>query len=440
MKPARTHRTHLSSLSALGRRTEPPPIAWLMQHALEHPEVVSLAAGFTDNPTLPVADTGEIVAALLRGRRTGEPALQYGTAGGLPVLRRLTAQRLLAHDRAAIAASGSAAPPVQDRYAPDRTIITSGSQQLLYLLTEVLCDPGDIVIVEDPTYFVYLGMAQSHGLDCRGVPLLEHGIDLDALEALLESLRRSGELKRLKLLYLVTYHQNPTGRTTSFDRKQAVLDLLRRHEKAAGHPLYLLEDAAYRELRFAGSDVPSALAVPHSEERVLLAGTFSKPFATGLRVGFGVLPEPLLTPVLHVKSNHDFGTSSLLQHVLARALGGSAYDRHLQALRRRYRRKAGWMTDALRQSFPDTVHWQEPTGGLYVWAAAPRNVRTGLRSALFEHALNHQVLYVPGRLCYANDPHRRAPDHEMRLSFGSASRHEIELGIERLGTAIRELH
>lgn len=440
MKPSRTT---LSSLSALGRRTEAPPIAWLMQHALEHPDLISLAAGFTDNPTLPVADTRDIVAGLLRGHRSGEPALQYGTTGGLPELRRLTAQRLLTQDGAAITLTPTAGPAAdvqEGHYARARTIITSGSQQLLYLLTEVLCDPGDIVIVEDPTYFVYLGIAQSHGLDCRGVPLMEDGIDLDALEALLEGLRRTGTLKRLKLLYLVTYHQNPTGRTTTFARKQAALDLLRRYEKAAGHPLYLLEDAAYRELRFAGEDVPTALAVRGAEDRVLLAGTFSKPFATGLRVGFGVLPEPLLTRVLHVKSNHDFGTSSLLQHVLARALAGPVYDRHVQTLRRRYRRKAGWMTAAMRQSFPDTVRWQEPTGGLYVWAAAPRRVRTGLKSAMFRRALDHQVLYVPGRLCYANDPHRRAPDHEMRLSFGNATRQAIELGIERLGAAIRELH
>lgn len=438
MKAAR--RTH-SALSALGHRTEAPPIAWLMQLALERPGIISLAAGFTDNPTLPVAETREIVAEILRGRRTGEPALQYGTTSGLPELRRLTAQRLLAQDRAAGAATGSAATePSEELYAPSRTVITSGSQQLLYLVTEVLCDPGDIVIVEDPTYFVYLGIAQSHGLDCRGVPLREDGIDLDALEALLEGLRRSGELKRLKLLYLVTYHQNPTGRTTTFARKAAVLALLRRYERAAGHPLYLLEDAAYRELRFAGDDVPTTLSAAAGGDRVLLTGTFSKPFATGLRVGFGILPEPVLTRVLRVKSNHDFGTSNLIQNILLRALARGAYDRHVRTLQRRYRRKAGWMTAALQRSFPkESVRWDEPTGGLYVWAAAPRKVRTGLKSALFQHALDHDVLYVPGRLCYANDPHRRAPDHEMRLSFGNASKREIELGIERLGAAIREL-
>jgi 2-aminoadipate transaminase len=425
------------ALSALGRRTEAPPIAWLMEYALAHPEVISLAAGFTDNATLPVAEVREMLETLLKARRTAEPALQYGTAVGLPALRELTAQRLREMDETATATSGHPAPPVE-LYDPGRVLISSGSQQLLYLITEVLCDPGDVVLVEDPTYFVYLGIAQSHGLDCRGVRMTADGMDLAALEARLEELKREGALARLKLLYLVTYHQNPTGRTTAFARKKAALELIRRYERAAGHPLYLLEDAAYRELRFAGADVPSALAAGAGAERVLLTGTYSKPFSSGLRVGFGLLPEPIRTQVARVKSNHDFGTASLAQHILAGVLANGVYDRYVAAVQRRYARKARWMTAAIRAHFPETVTWEQPAGGLYVWAAAPRRVRTGLKSRLFRRALEHQVLYVPGRLCYATPARGRAPDHEMRLSYGNATRREIETGIERLGAALRE--
>lgn len=432
------------ALSALGRRTEAPPIGWLMEYALTHPQVISLAAGFTDNPSLPVGETEAIVRRLLGRRRTGEPALQYGSTAGLPALRELTAQRLGALDAAASEAGSAASggdAPVYDpsRYSPGRAVVTSGSQQLLYMLTEILCDPGDIVLVEDPTYFVYLGITQSHGLDCRGVATDAEGLDLEHLAAVLERLRANGEIRRLKLLYLVSYHQNPTGRTTSFARKAAALRLLRRYERAAGHPLHLLEDAAYRELRFAGDDVPSALCVGGAAERVLHVGTYTKPFATGLRVGFGLLPDRIRTQVVRVKSNHDFGTSNLAQAILAAAIEEGVYDAHVRRLRRRYRRKAGWMTAAVQASFPEAIRWDQPAGGMYVWAAAPRRVRTGLKSALFQHALAHDVLYVPGRLCYANDPHRRAPDHEMRLSFGNASRGEIEEGIARLGAALREM-
>src|SRR6266487_684158 len=311
-----------SALSKLGQRTDAPPISWLMQLTLDHPHLISLAAGFTDNESLPVEEARELLNEILASPKSGRAALQYGTTAGDPQLRRLTADRLRKLDSAEGTSSSASAHATSHRtgnvrdarrpipiaakeiYSPERMLITSGSQQLLYTLTECLCDPRDIVLVEDPTYFVYLGIVQSHGLCCRGIRLAADGIDLLHLEQTLEALRRRGELKRVKMLYLVSYSQNPTGITTSFVKKVAALAMLKRFERAAGHPIYLLEDAAYRELRFAGDDVVSALAAEGADARVIYTGTYSKPFATGVRVGFGILPKPLLTVVLRVKANH----------------------------------------------------------------------------------------------------------------------------------------
>jgi len=466
-----------SPLSQLGQRTAPPAISWLMSLTLAHPQLISLAAGFTDNASLPVDEARALLDEILSAPRTGQPALQYGSTAGDPLLRELTAQRLSAldapvaagvppavelgvppggkkatnaktarkndsHLKSASPLPGGRMPPstaggtLAATITPNRLLITHGSQQLLYLLTEALCDPGDIVLVEDPTYFVYLGIAQSHGLRCRGVRLLPDGIDLAHLEQVLEELRHSGDLPRVKLLYLVTYYQNPTGYTTSYAKKAAALKLLRRYEKFAGHPLYLLEDAAYRELRFNGDDIPSALTAPGGTDRVLYAGTYSKPFATGIRVGFGVLPEPVLTTATRIKGNHDFGTANLLQQLLSRALATGAYERHLAELQRRYVLKARVMTDAVRAHFPADVEWREPAGGLYVWARTPKRLRTGPKSPFFQAALKQNVLYVPGVLCYADDAVRRKPDHEMRLSFGGAGERDITEGIKRLGTVL----
>jgi 2-aminoadipate transaminase len=215
--------------------------------------------------------------------------------------------------------------------------------------------------------------------------------------------------------------------------------MLKRFEGAAGHPIYLLEDAAYRELRFAGHDMASALAADGADERVIYTGTYSKPFATGVRVGFGILPKPLLTVVLRLKANHDFGTSNLLQQLLRRALASCRYESHLTELQRRYARKAATMARAMRVHFPADVRWQEPEGGLYVWARCPKPVKSGVHSRLFRSALKHDVLYVPGELCYAHDPTRRKPNGEMRLSFGSATEADIRTGIARLGATLREL-
>src|SRR6266478_5602918 len=339
------------ALSRLGRRSEPPAMSWLMEVALSRPQMISLAAGFTDNETLPVTETRELVDEVLKSRKNGRPSLQYGMPAGDPMLRTLTARDCRLKDGAL----------AEDKaYSADRMIITNGSQQMLYMVTEALCDPGDIILVEDPTYFVYLGILQSHGVSARGVRLQKDGLDLTRLEEVLGTLKRSGKLRRLKLLYLVSYYQNPTGVTTSLEKKAGALKLLRGFEAAAGHPLYLLEDAAYRELRFGGKDVPSALAVRGDARRVVYAGTYSKPFATGARVGFGILPEPVLKAVRTIKGNHDFGTSNLLQQLVAGALASGQYEKHLTKLRSRYAHKARVMRKALQEHFPPEVQWWEP--------------------------------------------------------------------------------
>jgi 2-aminoadipate transaminase len=417
-------------LSKMGQRTAVPPISWLMHAALSRPKLISLAAGFTDNSTLPVEISRKLFNDILRSPKTGQPALQYGITAGESNLRQLTAQHLQKLDGANSASKG---------HSPARVMITGGSQQLLYMTLEALCDEGDIILVEDPTYFVFLSILQSRGIRARGVKLERDGIDLAHLEKVLERLKKSGELRRVKALYLVTYFQNPTGATTSLAKKSAALKLLKNFERAAGHPLYLLEDAAYRELRFDhGEDVPTALVLPGARERVIYTGTYSKPYAPGARVGFGILPEPLFTTVQRIKGNHDFGTANLLQQLLARALETGLYDKHVAKVRKNYARKARVMKLALTEHFPANVEIWESGGGLYFWARLPKHISAGVKSRVFQAALKADVLYVPGELCYADDPSRAKPDNELRISFGSANEENIRKGIARLGKVLKK--
>ncbi len=439
-----TPKQDVRGLSQVGLRTQEPPISWLMSLALAQPQLISLAAGFTDWETLPVKESKHLLDRLLRTHQRGQASLQYGSTPGLPELRQRTADHLFHLDQSALQQAVKfeglrrSAEPDRSLYHPDRLVMTHGSQQLLYLVTEALCDVGDLVLVEDPTYFVYLGILQSHGVECRGIRMQTDGLDLLALEEVLESLRKKGQLHRLKLLYLVSYFQNPTGRTTSFAKKKAALKLLRRYEEKAGHRIYLLEDAAYRELRFSGGDIPSSLVLDGAKDRVIYTSTYSKPFATGVRVGYGWLPPAIRQPVLRLKGSHDFGTSNLLQHLMLAALETGVYKKHVARLCERYARKAAWMIQAMVVHLSGLeISWAFPGGGLYVWATLPQRVRSGVSSKFFRRALDQGVFYVPGRLCYAEDPTRRAPDHELRLSFGSAKRAEIEAGIERLGRAAR---
>ena len=174
-------------------------------------------------------------------------------------------------------------------------------------------------------------------------------------------------------------------------------------------------------------------------DRVIYTSTYSKPFATGVRIGYGLLPGPLLTAALRVKGNHDFGTTNFLQQLISRALSSGAYETHVQTLRIRYAKKAGAMVRACRKHLPENVKWTKPTGGLYVWARMPARVKTDLKSQLFAAALKQKMIYVPGNLCYADDPNRRKPNREMRLSFGSESIKNIEEGIARLGRALKKV-
>jgi 2-aminoadipate transaminase len=198
----------------MARRSSDPTISWLMKTALERPRLISLAAGFTDNATLPVAEVAAITRDLLRHPASERASLQYGTTAGSPELRNELARRC-------------------ERSAADDVIVTNGSQQLLYILSEILCDAGDIVLLEDPTYFVYLGILEAMGTRAFGF----HGIE--ALAARLEWLKKRGLLPRLKMLYLVTYFRNPTGYTWSLDEKHEALALVRHYERAAGHPIPL---------------------------------------------------------------------------------------------------------------------------------------------------------------------------------------------------------
>ncbi len=437
-----------TALSAMGRRTAPPPISWLMQAALSQPKLISLAAGFTDNATLPVKISRQVLNRVLRSPKTGQPALQYGITAGETNLRELTAAHLRKLDAQAAktteyGSDGVMKPKAQHPISPSlhssaRVMITGGSQQLLYMTIEALCDEGDIVLVEDPTYFVFLSILQSRGLRARGVRLERDGPDLAHLETVLRRLQMSGELCRVKALYLISYFHNPTGVTTSFEKKRGLVKLLKIFERTAGHPIYLIEDAAYRELRFKGPDIQSALMVPGAAERVIYTGTYSKPYAPGARVGFGILPEPLFTSVQRIKGNHDFGTANLLQQLLAGELETGLYDRHVAKIEKRYGRKAQVMKQSLARHFPPKMEIWESGGGLYFWARLPKHVSTGTKSKVFRTALKNDVLYVPGELCYADDPARRKPDHEMRLSFGSASEENIREGIKRLGKVLRK--
>jgi len=420
-----------SRFSAQAARTAEQPISYLMAQAVDNPDVISLAAGLVDYETLPSKEVAGLLGGLLRDPAAAKTPLQYGTTEGLAELRRV----LLEH-----VASLDGLRPDELNASPDDLVITTGSQQLLFMLTDVLVDPGDIVITSWPSYFVYAGALQTFGAEVRCVDMDEGGMIPEALEALLERLARDGLLPRVKILYFCSYHQNPTGITLSADRRPVILDVVKRH--STERPILIIEDAAYRELTYGGDPPPSIKRYDTDSRFVALVQTFSKPFAPGVKTGYGLLPPDLVEPVVLQKGSHDFGSANLCQHLLLAAMRQGVYARHVEKLCRHYAAKRNAMLEALDEHLgdfaPDQTRWTRPSGGLYIWLTLPTDVDTGRDGQLFRRALDNGVLYVPGAYCYPNDPTRTTPTNTLRLSFGVPTIEEIRTGIARLASAIRQ--
>ena len=416
-------------LSQRARQTEDQPISYFMKAAVEHPNLISLAAGLVDQGSFPLEETNAAFRCdPLRPQCSARAAMQYGTTEGYAPLR----DKILAHH---LGLEGQSQK--ESGLLPSDVVVSTGSQQLLYLIGEMLLDPGDIVIAEAPSYFVYHGTLASLGVRVLQLPMDDNGMDTDALAELLARLDREGELPRVKMIYVIDYFQNPSGRTLSVERRQALVELARKYSKH--RTLYILEDAAYRELRYDGDDLPSIKRFDTENRHVMLTMTFSKPMAPGFKTGYGILPRDLVQPLLRFKGNHDFGSSNLNQYVLDRLLANGDYGRHVDHLRDVYRDKRDAMLSALEAEFPAVTgaRWDRPDGGLYVWIRFPDGNETGPDSPLMRAALEQEVLYVPGEFCYVKGPDRVRT--EARLSFGVSTPDQIREGIARLARAARSV-
>jgi 2-aminoadipate transaminase len=417
-----------SSLSAISQRTSSPVISQLMAAALANPDLISLAAGFVDQQSLPAEIAGRVFAEMMADPVESRRALQYGTTIGDPRLR-MQILRLLERNEGK--------PEGAFEHFLPRTIVTTGSQQLLYLACEALLEPGDIVLVESPTYFVFLGVLETCGARAIGVEIDDDGMRLDSLESTLAEIEARGELDRVKMVYTISEHSNPSGLSLAPERRRPLVEVVNRWSKH--RQIYLLEDAAYRGLTYTDTEPHSVWGCDDEQETVILARTFSKTFSPGVKTGFGIVPESLVGPMLDLKGNHDFGSSNLNQSLLARVLAEGLYERQIQSLLPMYRRKRDAMLRALEQNFQgvDGVHWTVPKGGLFVWFSAPEGVDLGPNGPVVNRCLEKGVLYVPGNFCLPGEPGPVAMNHA-RLCFGVPSEAQIEEGIRRLAAALAE--
>ena len=421
-----------SHLSQRARQSGGQPITKLMSKALANPQLISLAAGFVDEATLPISKTNEAVQYVLSSAQSGQAALQYGLNFG-----NLELRQAILNDFAF--AEHQLAPEIKTAadlgITVDQTIVTAGSNQLLHLLFDSMLNPGDIVLCCAPTYFVVTGTLASLGGRAVGVATDEQGMISDSLEQAIEQIEQAGELSKLKAIYVVSYYDNPTGRTTSLSRRKAIVDITKKWSQKQF--IHIVEDAAYRDIRYEGPDLPSLRSLDDTGKHVIFTGTFSKSFAPGIRVGWGFLPEHLIGPVADLKGNIDFGSPNLSQCIMADVMKRGEHKPHAELLQKSYQLKRDAMLAALDTHLGnrDDITWVIPGGGLYVWLELPSGMDAGLESKLFDNAVNEGMIYVPGEFCFPaeGEPVRH---NTIRLSFGVQDADGIEKGIAALARAI----
>lgn len=363
---------------------------------------ISFLAGFPDPATLPKADVIEATRVALE--REGEWALQYGSSRGYPGLIDELVKKLGRDQRIEATA--------------ENILITNGSSQALALIVDMLVDPGDVVLSEEPTWSGAVHNFRVANADVRPIPITAEGTDVDALQRELEKLRAEG--KRAKLFYTIPNFQNPTGVTTTLERRRRIVDLTREH----GVPI--VEDDAYSDLRYAGERLPTLYTLA-GDGSVMYLGTFSKIMAAGVRLGWVVADADVIQRLSGMKL--EGGTSPFAGYVAAEFCANGTLQEHISELTALYRRRRDIMLAALERAMPPGTTWTTPEGGFFVWMTLPEGVTAG---ELQKAAAERNLEFLPGPACHFHG----AGNNTLRLAYSFADDEQIERGIAILGELI----
>jgi 2-aminoadipate transaminase len=364
------------------------------------PGVLSMTGGFPNPGTFPTDELDAIAVRLVRD--DSAVALQYTPSEGLASVREYLRDRQ---------------EQLQGRRPePSELIVTSGGMECIALMCQALIDPGDPVVVEAPSYLGALMAFKGAEADLVAIAMDDDGLCVDALaERLAAGLRP-------KLVYTIPEYQNPTGRTLPLERRRALVKACRRHG------VLIFEDVAYRELPFDGTSLPSLWSL--APDVVLQAGTFSKSFFPGVRLGWAIGPSALVAELAAAKQITDQCAGGLGQRLVEEYGRGGGFERHLPAARELYASHWTALSAALRRHMPEGVTWTEPAGGFLTWVTLPEGLDT---LAMRDAALSAGVAYVPGPPFHVGDAGRNT----MRLSFSHLSAAQLETAVERLAGVIR---
>ncbi len=372
--------------------------------SLTLPGAISFAAGNPAPESFPVERIQRLATDIFAEDATN--ALQYSVTEGYTPLRDAVTHRL--QERFGIAAANNV------------TLITSGGQQAIELCAKVMCNEGDVVLCENPSFIGALNAFRSLGAKPVGIELEADGISIDGLEAAVRAHPQA------RLLYLIPTFHNPAGITMSLEKRRAVYALAQKYN------LLILEDNPYGDLRFSGEELPTIKSMD-TDGRVLYCGTFSKILSAGMRVGYACGCDTLIQKMVIAKQVEDVHTNIFFQMLCARYMATYNLEEHIVGIRELYRRKCRLMLEMLDTYMPSAVHYTRPEGGLFLWCTLPPQVALAdVVSALSAKG----VFVVPGTTFNCDE---NAPSSSFRLNFSTPSEDDIRRGIRILGETIAAL-
>lgn len=367
------------------------------------PNVISLAAGNPAVESFPVAEMQEIANRIFN--EEAGVAFQYGITEGYPKLRELLRKRL--------------SEKFHMGTDNDELLVVSGGQQAIGLATKVLCNEGDVVVSENPSFIGALNTFRSYAVVLKGVDVLDDGMDLEKLE---ETFKNNS---KVKMLYIIPSFQNPLGTCTSLEKRKAIYDL------CVKYGVIILEDNPYGELRFDGEDIPTLKSMD-TEGIVIYCGSMSKVMSAGIRVGFTLAPKEIAAKMTVGKQGSDVHTNQFFQMLIADFMEHYDFDGHIEKIRALYKHKSGLMLDAIREYFPKEVKYTTPQGGLFLWCTLPEGADM---LEFVQFAKTKGVAVVPG---VAFNVEEGTPSRCFRLNYSTPSDEKVVEGTRILGLALQE--
>lgn len=369
------------------------------------PEVISFAAGNPAPEAFPVEDVKRISKDILE--KNPILALQYSVTEGYTPLRDVLKERM----------------KEQGNFNPDsdELIITSGAQQSNELAAKVLCNEGDTIICEAPSFIGSLNAFKSYNVNLVGVELDDDGINIEKLE---ETIKAN---KNTRLIYLIPNFQNPTGLTMSLEKRKRVYELAEKYD------VFVLEDNPYGDIRFAGEDIQSIKSMDKSG-RVIYSGTFSKVLAPGIRVGYCSAPKEIISKIIVCKQVSDVHTNIWAQILAERFLSTCDMENHLKDIRKIYKHKCKLMLSEIEKNFSSKVKYTKPEGGLFIWCTLPDDC--DMMGFCKRAVSEFKVAVVPGTAFTINETDKTT---SFRLNFSTPTDEQIVKGCELIGELSREM-